>query len=99
MGMTKEQALQLIEKTADQLKKGGFDFLLFASKPTGARMAGFTEQSIVAIMEAGKPADLTSALTTYAIDEPRFTGLLMCVCQQIDDIMDDARKHDKEEDV
>ncbi len=50
-------------------------------------------------MEAGKPADLTSALTTYAIDEPRFTGLLMCVCQQIDDIMDNARKHDKEEQV
>lgn len=97
MGMTKEQALQLIEKTADQLKKGGFDFLLFASKPTGARMPGFTEQSIVAIMEANKPADLVSGLTTYALDEPRFTGLLMCVCQQVDDIMDDARKHEKED--
>lgn len=45
--MTKEQALQLIEKTADQLKKGGFNFFLFASKPTGARMPGFTEQSIL----------------------------------------------------
>lgn len=94
--MTKEQVLQLIEKTADLLKKGGFDFFLFASRPTGERTAGFTEQSIVAMMEANKPADLVSSLTTYALDEPRFTGLLMCVCQQVDDIMDDSRKHEKE---
>lgn len=97
MKMTKEQALQLIEKTANKLEKGGFDFLLFASKPTGEKVSGFAEQSIVAMMEANQPADLVSAIATHALEEPRFMGVLLTVHQQIDNILEDARKHEKEE--
>ena len=95
--MTKEQASQLINDTADKLKKGGFNYLLFASKPTGKKMSGFAEQSIVAMIEALSPADFISALVGYAFDEPKFMGTLISVTQQLNYIIESDRQHDLEE--
>lgn len=96
--MSKEQALQIIEKTADQLKKGGFNLFLFASKPTGATVPGFAEQSIVAMLDANHTADLISSLVGYTLNDPQFMNILMCVHQQIYDLIEDAKKHEREED-
>lgn len=64
----------------------------------GERVGGVAEQSIVAMMEACKPADLVSALATYALDEPRFMGVLLNVRQIIDDVIAASRQHEKEND-
>ena len=88
--MTKEQALQIIQRTGEQLKEGGFDFLLFASKPTGARVDCFAEQTIVSMLKAEKIDDFVSALAVYTIEEQGFMKVLVDVGEEIGAILDKA---------
>ena len=89
--LTKEEVLQLLDKTADKLKKGGYNLLLIASKPNGAKMP----QNTVAVAE-GTSAELISTLVDYATGEPKFMAVMMCAQQQIADLIESAKSQSKE---
>ena len=85
--MNDKQALALLEKTADKLKKDGYNLLLFASKPTSKTAADDTKESIVGVMEASKPSDLIAALSDWILIDTRFASVFLTVIQQAKDVL------------